>query len=264
MAFCPGPAGFEALLRGWVLRLRISRSVSMGEPLTYHSVTPICRRWDRAWLDKPLRFSKYSPQNSQRISRTGSDPEAAERGRRRERGEGEGEREKTDQHGSMDGQDKWTQPTAAKPIPARNQKQAQTHWGTAGKCNGRGLWGARGLPSGANGKAVARSAGITQTLVSLPRSRPEEAASLTHAAASKPSRCGEEEGLWMKTLWGQWHRDKHCVPKPSASLLIPVLDAWPSSRGISCLQEVPIPSTLMKRRRRTKLEEFLPQNQAAP
>ena len=44
MALCPGPAGFEALLRGWVLRLRISRSVSMGEPLTYHSVTPIWRR----------------------------------------------------------------------------------------------------------------------------------------------------------------------------------------------------------------------------
>jgi hypothetical protein len=56
---------------------RISRSVSMGEPLTDHSVTPICRRWERAWLDRPLRFSKNSPQNSQRMSRTGSARDAA-------------------------------------------------------------------------------------------------------------------------------------------------------------------------------------------
>ena len=83
MALCPGPMGLEVPLRGWVRRLRISRSVSMGEPLTYHSVTPICRRWERAWLDSPLRFSKNSPQNSQRMSRTGSPPAAAE-GEKRE------------------------------------------------------------------------------------------------------------------------------------------------------------------------------------
>lgn len=48
----------------------------MGEPLTYHSVMPICRRWERAWLDRPLWFLK----NSQRMSGTGSGPEERLRG----------------------------------------------------------------------------------------------------------------------------------------------------------------------------------------
>lgn len=49
-----------------------SLRVSMGEPFTDHTVIPIWRRWERAWLDRPLRFSKYSPQSSQRISLLGS------------------------------------------------------------------------------------------------------------------------------------------------------------------------------------------------
>ena len=60
------PAGGSFLMRhGLDFFLRISRSVSMGEPLTDHSVTPICRRWERAWLDRPLRVSKQAPQTSQ-------------------------------------------------------------------------------------------------------------------------------------------------------------------------------------------------------
>lgn len=50
----------------------ISHSVSMGEPLTDHSVIPMWRKCERAWLERPLRFSKNSPQYSQRISRDGS------------------------------------------------------------------------------------------------------------------------------------------------------------------------------------------------
>lgn len=72
------PAGGSFLMRHSLdFFFRISRSVSMGEPLTDHSVTPIWRRWERAWLDRPLRFSKNSPQNSHRMSRTGSARDAA-------------------------------------------------------------------------------------------------------------------------------------------------------------------------------------------
>lgn len=82
------PAGGSFLMRHSLdFFFRISRSVSMGEPLTDHSVTPICRRWERAWLDRPFRFSKNSPQNSHRISRTGSAREAARSQRGREEGE---------------------------------------------------------------------------------------------------------------------------------------------------------------------------------
>lgn len=99
---CEGPRGCGLLvscqalqcpppllgLLGWALEgggstwrdlvplFRISLSVSMGEPLTYHSVMPICRRWERAWLDRPLWFLK----NSQRMSGTGSGPEERLRG----------------------------------------------------------------------------------------------------------------------------------------------------------------------------------------
>lgn len=77
-AFGLGPGGWRCPPGlDWVRLFRISRSVSMGEPFTYHSVTPIWRRWERAWLDKPFLFSKNSPQNSQRISLVGSGPEAA-------------------------------------------------------------------------------------------------------------------------------------------------------------------------------------------
>lgn len=71
---CPGssftPNTTDAEVVPW-FRI-ISHSVSIGEPLTDHSVIPIWRRCDRAWLERPLRFSKNSPQNSHRISRDGS------------------------------------------------------------------------------------------------------------------------------------------------------------------------------------------------
>lgn len=71
---CPGssftPNTTDAGVVPW-FRI-ISHSVSMGEPLTDHSVIPMWRKCERAWLESPLRFSKYSPQNSQRISRDGS------------------------------------------------------------------------------------------------------------------------------------------------------------------------------------------------
>lgn len=52
----------------WLCLVTTSLRVSIGDPLTDHSVIPIWRRWERAWLDRPLRFSKYSPQHSQPIS----------------------------------------------------------------------------------------------------------------------------------------------------------------------------------------------------
>lgn len=58
--------------KGWPCLVMTSLRVSIGEPLTDHSVIPIWRRWERAWLDRPLRFSKYSPQHSQHISFGGS------------------------------------------------------------------------------------------------------------------------------------------------------------------------------------------------
>lgn len=64
--------GFRGRAQGRPLLVMISLRVSIGEPLTDHSVMPIWRRWERAWLERPLRFSKYSPQNSQPISFGGS------------------------------------------------------------------------------------------------------------------------------------------------------------------------------------------------
>jgi len=58
---------------GWlsscsVLALCLKSSVSMswfrrsmGEPLDSEYSTPKCRRWARAWLDKPLRVSNQAP-----------------------------------------------------------------------------------------------------------------------------------------------------------------------------------------------------------
>lgn len=64
--------GLRGRAQGRPRRVMISLRVSIGEPLTDHSVMPIWRRWERAWLERPLRFSKYSPQNSQPISFGGS------------------------------------------------------------------------------------------------------------------------------------------------------------------------------------------------
>lgn len=64
--------GLRGRAQGRPRRVMISRNVSIGEPLTDHSVIPIWRRWERAWLESPLRFSKYSPQYSQPISFGGS------------------------------------------------------------------------------------------------------------------------------------------------------------------------------------------------
>lgn len=64
--------GFRGRAQGRPRLVMISLRVSIGEPLTDHSVMPIWRRWERAWLERPLRFSKYSPQNSQPISFGGS------------------------------------------------------------------------------------------------------------------------------------------------------------------------------------------------
>lgn len=36
-------------------------SRSMGEPLDSEYSTPKCRRWARAWLDKPFRVSNQAP-----------------------------------------------------------------------------------------------------------------------------------------------------------------------------------------------------------
>lgn len=36
----------------------------MGAPLLSDTVTPSCRRCRRAWLESPLRVSKYVPQTS--------------------------------------------------------------------------------------------------------------------------------------------------------------------------------------------------------
>lgn len=64
--------GFRGRAQGRPRLVMISLRVSIGEPLTDHSVMPIWRRCERAWLESPLRFSKYSPQNSQPISFGGS------------------------------------------------------------------------------------------------------------------------------------------------------------------------------------------------
>lgn len=37
---------------------------SIGAPLLSDAVTPSCRRWRRAWLERPRRVSKYDPQAS--------------------------------------------------------------------------------------------------------------------------------------------------------------------------------------------------------
>lgn len=36
----------------------------MGAPLLSDSATPSCRRWERAWLERPLRVSKQAPHTS--------------------------------------------------------------------------------------------------------------------------------------------------------------------------------------------------------
>lgn len=36
----------------------------MGAPLLSDSATPSCRKWRRAWLERPRRDSKYVPQTS--------------------------------------------------------------------------------------------------------------------------------------------------------------------------------------------------------
>lgn len=64
--------GLSGSAQGRPRLVMTSLRVSIGEPLTDHSVMPIWRKWDLAWLDKPFRFSKYSPQNSQPISLGGS------------------------------------------------------------------------------------------------------------------------------------------------------------------------------------------------
>lgn len=69
---------FRGRAQGKPRLIIISLRVSIGEPLTDHSVMPIWRRWERAWLDSPLRFSKYSPQNSHPISFGGS-PEGVQK-----------------------------------------------------------------------------------------------------------------------------------------------------------------------------------------
>lgn len=45
--------------------LTSSCTASMAELFPTKSFTPMCLRWERAWLPRPLRFSNFSPQRTQ-------------------------------------------------------------------------------------------------------------------------------------------------------------------------------------------------------
>lgn len=69
-------------LLGFFLKLSLSMSWfsrSIGEPLDSEHSNPKCRRWARAWLERPFRVSNQAPHSWQTMSLLGTTSNAAQR-----------------------------------------------------------------------------------------------------------------------------------------------------------------------------------------